>query len=270
MCQHEPAGLRAGAQGFEQRRPERLGHQSAAPVERGEALLIGGRPDRWERAGWTDQQAGASGRRGIRGVRRVGPRGQTDSGTQVVKDARRQQADQIRVARQTDVDTLEGLRRYRGPADVRQPLEQPHPKARARQVGGRDQAVVTAADDDDVVVGVVIRHYAQGALADVTLDLVGRTHRCFARVAPGFAQGPSLPKQIPTLIEFDFDAAKSLVLVGRGDFALLQLGPQQLFLSDQVADMRQRVPVRRFILVVHRFSVPEKSGHITVCNPLHG
>ena len=49
-----------------------------------------------------------------------------------------------------DVDTVEGLCRHRGAADVAQPLQQPDPQARAGQVAGRDQAVVPAANDDDI------------------------------------------------------------------------------------------------------------------------
>ena len=71
-------------------------------------------------------------------------------GTQLVDDAPRQQADQIRVARQPSVDSVEGVRGHRGAADVVQPLEHLHPASGTGQVGGGDQAVVPAADDDDV------------------------------------------------------------------------------------------------------------------------
>ena len=45
------AGLFPGAQRFEQRRPQPCGHQLALPVERREALRIGGRADRGEPVG---------------------------------------------------------------------------------------------------------------------------------------------------------------------------------------------------------------------------
>ncbi len=64
----------------------------------------------------------------------------------------RQQAHQIRVPRQPGVDAVEDLRRHRGAADVRQPLQQPHPQARPGQVCGGDQTVVPAAHDDHVEV----------------------------------------------------------------------------------------------------------------------
>ena len=70
---------------------------------------------------------------------------------EVVDDPRRQQADQVRVARQPRVDAVERLRRDRGTADVIQPFQHQHPLAGAGQVGGGDQAVVPAADDDGVV-----------------------------------------------------------------------------------------------------------------------
>ncbi len=76
--------------------------------------------------------------------------GQPNPGAEIVEDAPRQQADQVRVARQPGVDTVEGVGRNRGAADVVETFEQPHPAARPRQVGGGDQPVVAAADDDDV------------------------------------------------------------------------------------------------------------------------
>ncbi len=77
--QNMAAGLLAGAQRFDQRRPEPFGHQSAAPVERGETALIVGRADRGEcivSAVRPDQQAGAAGRSRVGGIRRKLPPGQ--------------------------------------------------------------------------------------------------------------------------------------------------------------------------------------------------
>ncbi len=92
--------------------------------------------------------------RGIGRVRRVAAARQPHPGTEVVDDAPRQQADQIRVARQPRVDSVEGMRGHRRAADVVEPLEHLHPAAGAGQVGGGDQAVVPAADDDDVGLAV--------------------------------------------------------------------------------------------------------------------
>lgn len=63
---------------------------------------------------------------------------------------RGQQADQVRIPRQPCVDTLEGVSRHRRPTHLVQPLQQPYPQAGAGQVGGRDQAVMPAADHHSV------------------------------------------------------------------------------------------------------------------------
>ena len=150
------AHLLAGGQRFEQRGPESVGHQAAAPVELGESRSRR-RPRRSRRI-----RVRRATRRAVRtarplpgrGVRRKRAPGQPHRGAQVLDDARRQQADQVRIPRHPDLDTVEGLCRHRGPTDVAQPLQHPHPQARAGQVAGRDQAVVAAANDDDVDGGV--------------------------------------------------------------------------------------------------------------------
>ncbi|WP_231986590.1 hypothetical protein [Mycobacterium sp. 852002-40037_SCH5390672] len=48
------------------------------------------------------------------------------------------------------------MRRDGGAADVLQPFQQPHPEARAGQIGGRDEAVVAATDDYGVDVGRMV------------------------------------------------------------------------------------------------------------------
>ena len=73
--------------------------------------------------------------------------GQPHGSAQVVDDARRQQADQVRVPRHPDLDIVEGVRGDRGPADLPQPLEQPDPQAGPGQVAGRDQPVVAPTYD---------------------------------------------------------------------------------------------------------------------------
>ena len=56
----------------------------------------------------------------------------------------------IRIPRQADLDTVEGLCRHRGATDVAQPFQQPDAQAGAGQVAGCHQAVVSAADNDDI------------------------------------------------------------------------------------------------------------------------
>ena len=113
-----------------------------------------------------------------------------------------------------------------------------------------------ATHDDHVDVTRVGSHRS----AQVALDFVGRAHGGLARVATGFAQRPTLPKQVPALVEFGLDAAQPLVLLGFADIAVLQLRPKCLLLGDQVVDPRQGGVVwvcRSFLVLFHESSVPD-------------
>ena len=147
---HGGAGLFAGAQRLQQRGPQPFGDQPAAPVELSEAVFVAVGADRVERAAAADQQAGTPGRHRVGAVRRIRPWCQPYRRAEVVEDGRRQQAHQIGVPGQPGRHTVEHLRRHRGAADVRQPLQQLHPLPGAGQVCRGDQAVVPAADDDRV------------------------------------------------------------------------------------------------------------------------
>jgi hypothetical protein len=76
---------------------------------------------------------------------------------------------------------------------------------------------VPAAHDDHVDVARALSHRS----AQVALDLVCGPHRGLARVATGFAQRPTLPEQVPALVEFGLDPAQPLVLLRFADFAVL-------------------------------------------------
>ena len=86
------AGLLAGEQRFQQGRPQSLGHQAAALVERGERPLVIEGADGTERVLRAHQQPGAARGGRVGGVRRVRSRSQPDRRTEVVENARRQQA----------------------------------------------------------------------------------------------------------------------------------------------------------------------------------
>ena len=89
--------------------------------------------------------------------RRVGgdpPPAQPDAEAQFVDDPLRQQADQVGVARQPRVDTRPRALGDRRAADVVAALEHQHRAPGAREVRRGDQAVVAAADDDRIVLGV--------------------------------------------------------------------------------------------------------------------
>ena len=94
-------------------------------------------------------------------------------------------------------------------------------------------------------------------LAEVSLNLAGRTHRCLPWVSTRLTQCPTLPQQVPALVEFDLHSAQAFVLLGLADVAALQLRPQGFLLGDQVADVYQGVAVRWFAPITHRSSVPE-------------
>ncbi len=140
----------SGLQRCGHRRPQPRGDDPGAPVELGERLGIACRADGGERRFRPDQQAGLSAGRRIGRVRRIAAPRQPHPHTEIVDDAPRQQAHQIRVAGQPSVDAVEGVRRHRRAADVVESLEYPHPAPGTGQVGGGNQRIVPAADDDDV------------------------------------------------------------------------------------------------------------------------
>jgi hypothetical protein len=62
-------------------------------------------------------------------------------------------------------------------------------------------------------------------------------------IGPGVAQGPALAQQIPALIEFHFQGAQPLMLLGFIDLAVLQLGAQLLLLGDKLVYLSENVLV---------------------------
>ena len=127
------------------------------------------------------------------------------------------------------------MRGYRGASDMVEPLEHLHPASGTGQVGGGDQAVVPAADNNDI--GPLHRS------AKVALDLTGWAHPRLPRIATGFPKRPPLPQQVPALVEFNFHGAQALVLFGFVDLMVLQLGTQLLLLGDQLVDLSENVLV---------------------------
>ena len=75
--------------------------------------------------------------------------------------------------------------------------------------------------------------------AQVALDLVGGPHRRVAGIATGFAQRPTLPQQVPALVELDLERPQPLVLLGLADLAVLELLSECLLLGDEVVNTRQ-------------------------------
>ena len=94
-----------------------------------------------------------------RGPRRVGgqPPRRRNLAARARRDRPREQADEVRVARQPRVDAGPRALGHGRAADVVAALEHEHRAPRAGQVRGRDQAVVAAADDHRVV-SAVLRH----------------------------------------------------------------------------------------------------------------
>jgi hypothetical protein len=127
------------------------------------------------------------------------------------------------------------MRGYRGASDVVEPLEHLRPASGPGQVRGGDQAVVPAADNDDI--GPLHRS------AKVALDLTSWAHSRRSGIAAGLAQRPALPQQIPALIEFHFHGAQALVLLGFVDLMVLQLVAQLLLLGDQLVYLSENVLV---------------------------
>ena len=175
--------------------------------------------------------------------------GQPNPGTQIVEDALRQQADQVRIARQPGVDTVERVGRDRGAADVVQTFEQPNPSARPGQVGGGDQPVVAAAHDDDVE--ALVGCHGQRS-AQISLDLVRRAHRGQVGVLTRFAQRPALAQQVPALVKLNFHRAQPLVFLRLVDFVMLHLGAEFLLLGDELVDLGENVTI-----LVHPTSLPD-------------
>lgn len=80
--------------------------------------------------------------------------------------------------------------------------------------------------------------------AEVAFDLVRRPDLGLAGIAAGLAQRPSLPQQIPALVERDLHRAQPLVLLGLVDLTVLKLAAQLLLLGDKLVDLSQNVLVR--------------------------
>ena len=134
--------------------PQPRGDDPGAAVELREWPGIGFSADGSERRFRSDQQAGLTPGRRIGCVRRVAASRQPYPHAEVVDDALRQQAHQIRVAGKPGVDALERVRRHRRTADVVEPLQYAHPASGPGQIRGGHQSVVPAADDDDVGLGI--------------------------------------------------------------------------------------------------------------------
>ena len=120
--------------------------RGVAPAERGDGALVGG-------AVRAEQQMAPVGERRER--RRIA--GQDRQAVllqpQIADDLRQQQADDVR-ARGDPVPRPEGLGR-RAAAEHAPPFEDAHRPAGLREIGGGNQAVVSAADDDAVVRAVL-------------------------------------------------------------------------------------------------------------------
>lgn len=86
-----------------------------------------------------------------RGVRGHGAAAHGEVEPEIVDDLVGQQADQVRVPRQSRVDPGEGPGRDGGTAGGAEPLENQDGTSGPGEVGGGDEAVVASADDDDVV-----------------------------------------------------------------------------------------------------------------------
>ena len=97
-----------------------------------------------------DEQA-ALGVGGVGRVRREAPSHEPHVEPEVVDDAPGKEAHEVGVAGEPRVDALERLRRDGGAAEVVVALEEEHGEAGAGEVGGGREAVVSAAEDHDVV-----------------------------------------------------------------------------------------------------------------------
>ena len=161
------------------RRPQPLRDHPDAAVELGECPPHR-RRRRSRRTSSGARSAARSGPRsagsGVYG--RVAPPGQSHPRAEVVDDARRQQADQIRVARQPGVDTLETRaptppRHRRGPAA-------PAPAPAARPAPGRRRPPAPLCPPPTMTTSTSCVAWVS-SVSQVALDLVGRAHACLAR-----------------------------------------------------------------------------------------
>ena len=151
-------GLAPRRERVEQGGPERLGEHAAVLGEQGELLGIRRCTDAGEGGGRAlgvvvrDEKARLAARRGIGGVRgdRAGREGEVEA--ELLDDAGWEQAHEVRVARQFRVHAGERLGGDGRPAHLREPLEDEDALAGATEVGRRDEGVVSAPDDDRVVV----------------------------------------------------------------------------------------------------------------------
>ena len=80
---------------------------------------------------------------------------------EVGDDLRREQADQICVARKARIHPLEDSRRHGGAAEDVSALEHEHRAPGPREIRGGGQSIVAAADDDDVEIARQLGHAAQ-------------------------------------------------------------------------------------------------------------
>ena len=99
---------------------------------------------------------------------------------QIANDFLREQADQVRVARQIRVVVGEHFLRGRRSADVIVLLQEQDTQSRAGQVGRRHQAIMSGAQDDDIVFG---SHFQIAESSDRLL------RRKLRRGKPAFAGG---------------------------------------------------------------------------------
>lgn len=89
----------------------------------------------------------------------------------------------------------------------------------------------------------------------VALDLVGRPHLGLSWIAAGLAQRPSLPQQVPALVELDLQRAQPPLFLRLVDIALLHPGAQLLLLGDKLVHLIEDVLIFR-----HASSLPDYGG----------
>lgn len=135
----------------------------------------------------------------------------------------------------------------------------------------RLRALLARARGDDVTFRVSLsRCHAEsdgprlrGARRDgsvqIAFDFAFGSHTGLIRVLTGLAQGAALAQQIPALVELNFEAAQSAVLLGLVDLAVLQLGAQFLLLGHKFVDLGENVGI--FVRVrSHAPSLPDYRG----------
>ena len=84
---------------------------------------------------------------------RSGAAAQFNAQAEVMYDFFRQEADKVRIAGDAGVVIREDALRSRCATDVIVFFQQQYTQARASEIRGRDQSVMTCAEDDDVVLG---------------------------------------------------------------------------------------------------------------------